>query len=202
MRKLEDMSYKDALTGFGNRFAMNRYISQIDHKKSMGVVYCDITGLKHVNDTMGHKAGDQLILRARDCLSKAFGDYGVFRIGGDELLALCSQIEQDVLEERIRLLKKLMEENTVNMAVGMIWQDEATTELDILLQESEKRMYADKAEYYIKERDYTFSRTIFFLWFLVFHHIHFFDGKIYRILYFFFLHFQDVILDCLNPIPQ
>jgi len=66
------------------------------------------------------------------------------------LLALCSQIEQDVLEERIRLLKKLMEENTVNMAVGMIWQDEATTELDILLQETEKRMYADKAEYYRK----------------------------------------------------
>lgn len=66
------------------------------------------------------------------------------------MLALCSQIEQDVLEERIRLLKKLMEENTVNMAVGMIWQDEATTELDILLQESEKRMYADKAEYYRK----------------------------------------------------
>ena len=148
MRELEDMSYKDALTGFGNRFAMNRYISQIDHKKSVGVVYCDITGLKHVNDTMGHKAGDQLILRACDCMSKAFGDYGVFRIGGDELLALCSQIEQDALEERIRLLRKLMEENTVNMAVGMIWQDEATTELDILLQESEKRMYADKAEYY------------------------------------------------------
>ena len=43
-----------------------------------------------------------------------------------------------------------MEENTVNMAVGMIWQDEATTELDILLQESEKRMYVDKAEYYRK----------------------------------------------------
>lgn len=74
----------------------------------------------------------------------------MFRIGGDEFLALCSQIEQDVLDERIRLLKKLMEENTVNMAVGMIWQDEATTELDILLQESEKRMYADKAEYYRK----------------------------------------------------
>lgn len=77
MRELEDMSYKDALTGFGNRFAMNRYISQIDHKKSMGVVYCDITGLKHVNDTMGHKAGDQLILRARDCLSKAFGHLAI-----------------------------------------------------------------------------------------------------------------------------
>ena len=36
MRELEDMSYKDALTGFGNRFAMNRYISQIDHKREYG----------------------------------------------------------------------------------------------------------------------------------------------------------------------
>ena len=150
MRELESMSYRDSLTKLGNRFAMNRYISQIDREKSMGVVYCDITGLKHVNDTMGHEAGDQLILRACGCLRKAFGDYGVFRIGGDELLALCSQIDRDTLEQRIGLLKQLMQENSVNMAVGTIWQDKATTELDMLLQESEKRMYADKAEYYRK----------------------------------------------------
>ena len=97
---------------------------------------------------MGHEAGDQLILRACDSLRKAFGDYGVFRIGGDELLALCSGITQDMLTNRITLLKEYMRENTVNMAVGEIWQEKAQTELDILLQESEKRMYADKAEYY------------------------------------------------------
>lgn len=97
MRELEDMSYKDALTGFGNRFAINRYISQIDHKKSMGVVYCDITGLKHVNDTMGHKAGDQLILRARDCLSKAFGDYGWIYYCRNQRSA-CMPIKQSIIE--------------------------------------------------------------------------------------------------------
>ena len=150
MRQLEDMSYKDSLTKLGNRFAMNRYIDEIDKEKSIGVVYCDITGLKRVNDTMGHEAGDQLILRACDSLRKAFGDYGVFRIGGDELLALCSGITQDMLTNRITLLKEYMRENTVNMAVGEIWQEKAQTELDILLQESEKRMYADKAEYYRK----------------------------------------------------
>lgn len=53
-----------------------------------------------------------------------------------------------------------------------------------------------------KRKGLYFFKNNIFLWFLVFHHIHFFDGKIYRILYFFFLHFQDVILDCLNPIPQ
>ena len=64
MRKLEDMSYKDALTNIGNRFAMSACVESIDEKQSIGVVYCDVTGLKYVNDTMGHEAGDRLILNA------------------------------------------------------------------------------------------------------------------------------------------
>ncbi|MFQ8776255.1 MAG: diguanylate cyclase domain-containing protein [Roseburia sp.] len=43
---------------------------QIDPEQSVGVVYCDVTGLKGVNDTLGHKARDDLILRAGACLSK------------------------------------------------------------------------------------------------------------------------------------
>lgn len=81
MRRLEDLSYKDALTQLGNRFAMEKYVRQIDPEQSVGVVYCDVTGLKGVNDTLGHKAGDDLILRAGACLEQVFGDYGVFRIG-------------------------------------------------------------------------------------------------------------------------
>ncbi len=82
VRQLEEMSCKDALTKLGNRFAMDNYIANINTEKSIGVIYCDITGLKHVNDTQGHEAGDKLILRACESLTKAFGDYGVFRIGG------------------------------------------------------------------------------------------------------------------------
>ena len=150
MRRLEDLSYKDALTQLGNRFAMEKYVRQINPEQSIGVVYCDVTGLKGVNDTLGHKAGDDLILRAGACLEQVFGDYGVFRIGGDELLVLCAQIDQDTLAERIRQLECLTAEKDVNIAVGVIWQDRADTHLDELLQEAEKRMYEDKAEYYIE----------------------------------------------------
>ena len=150
IRRLEDLSYKDALTQLGNRFAMDKYVRQITPEQSIGVVYCDVTGLKGVNDTIGHKAGDDLILRASACLKQVFGDYGVFRIGGDELLVLCAQIDQDTLAERIRQLECLTAENDVNIAVGVIWQDRADTHLDELLQEAEKRMYEDKAEYYKK----------------------------------------------------
>lgn len=150
MRRLEDLSYKDALTQLGNRFAMDKYVRQITPEQSVGVVYCDVTGLKGVNDTMGHKAGDDLILRASACLAQVFADYGVFRIGGDELLVLCAQIDQDTLAERMRQLECLTAENDVNIAVGVIWQDRADTHLEELLQEAEKRMYEDKAEYYKK----------------------------------------------------
>ena len=68
MRKLEDMSYKDALTKIGNRFAMSACVDNIDEKQSIGVVYCDVTGLKYVNDTMGHEAGDRLLLNACGCV--------------------------------------------------------------------------------------------------------------------------------------
>lgn len=150
MESFVNEALKDALTQLGNRFAMEKYVRQIDPEQSVGVVYCDVTGLKGVNDTLGHKAGDDLILRAGACLEQVFGDYGVFRIGGDELLVLCAQIDQDTLAERIRQLECLTAEKDVNIAVGVIWQDRADTHLDELLQEAEKRMYEDKAEYYKK----------------------------------------------------
>ena len=50
----------------------------------------------------------------------------------------------------MRQLECLAAENDVNIAVGVTWQDRADTHLEELLQEAEKRMYEDKAEYYKK----------------------------------------------------
>lgn len=63
-----ELSYTDALTKFGNRFALTEYVKQMDITQSVAVVYCDITGLKKVNDTQGHKAGDTLIINSCECL--------------------------------------------------------------------------------------------------------------------------------------
>lgn len=150
VRQLEKMSCTDALTKLGNRFAMDNYIANIDTEQSIGVIYCDITGLKRVNDTQGHEAGDKLILRACESLTKAFGDYGVFRIGGDELLALCSGIKEQEQKERITHLREYMREKDVNMAVGEMWLEKVETELDELLKESERLMYEEKAAYYAR----------------------------------------------------
>lgn len=148
MRKLEDMSYKDALTNIGNRFAMRDCVDSIDKKQSIGVVYCDVTGLKYVNDTMGHEAGDRLILNACGCLTDVFGVDAVFRIGGDEFLVICTQIDENTLIKRITELKELMNERSVNMASGVIWSENVITGFNEMLREAEEKMYADKARYY------------------------------------------------------
>lgn len=148
LAKLLDLSYKDALTKLGNRFALTNYMEQLDREKSIAIVYCDITGLKQINDNMGHVAGDELIIKCSRCMEQVYGDYGVFRIGGDELLAVCSDIDQATAEERIDLLRATMKELSVNMAVGMAWDEKASADLYPTVQEAERRMYEDKAEYY------------------------------------------------------
>ena len=148
VKQLREMSCYDQLTNLGNRHAMSEYVSNMSSGKSLGVVYCDVTGLKHVNDTEGHGAGDRLICRAAECLKKALGNYGLFRIGGDELLALCMQIEENELYDSVDKLKRIMKENSVTMAVGAVWHENGTEGVQELMTIAEKLMYADKAEYY------------------------------------------------------
>ena len=148
LNKLMDLSYKDALTKLGNRFALIDFIKDLDRSQSISIVYCDITGLKQVNDTQGHEAGDALIINSCKCLKQVYNDYGVFRIGGDELLAVCPNISQADAEALVAQLRAAMKEYSVNLAIGMVWKEAATNNLYPIVQEAEQLMYADKSEYY------------------------------------------------------
>lgn len=148
MNQLRELSLHDQLTTLGNRYAMDEYISNIESDTSLGIVYCDITGLKRMNDTMGHKMGDELICRASESLKSAFGEYGLFRIGGDELLAICVGIDGDTLQNRIEFLRKKSVENSVNLAIGSALEEKFENNLQKLMSKAEKLMYQEKKEYY------------------------------------------------------
>lgn len=148
MNQLREMSMLDQLTKLGNRHAMDEYIINLSSNKSLGIVYCDITGLKRMNDTMGHKMGDELICRASQCLKDAFGEYGLFRIGGDELLAICVDIDEKKMKERSEFLRKKAAENSVVLAIGTVWEENFQNNLQKAMHEAEKLMYQEKSEYY------------------------------------------------------
>ncbi len=149
-QELHDMSYRDQLTKAGNRHAMNKYIKDMNKSRSIGVVYCDITGLKRVNDNEGHYAGDTLIIRCCNFVQKFYGDYGVFRIGGDEILALCSCIDRNEFQQREQRFRKSISETNIPLAVGFSWHEKSEESIGEILSEAEKNMYDDKAEFYKK----------------------------------------------------
>ena len=60
--------------------------------------------LKNVNDDEGHDAGDKLLIRASALLKLAFGDYEIYRAGGDEFFIFCP----DISEENRKRLQDLM----------------------------------------------------------------------------------------------
>lgn len=150
VRRLEEMCYQDQLTGIGNRHAMHEYIKEIDSEKSIGIVYFDVMGLKKMNDTKGHQVGDQLLIRASKCLKRQFGEYALFRIGGDEFLALCPQIEEQELKKRIESLRVDMQKTDAVMAIGCVWQSDGKKDMDQLIKQADKRMYEEKRDWYGK----------------------------------------------------
>lgn len=148
VRRLEELCFQDQLTGLGNRHGMNDYVLEIIQDQSIGVLYCDVMGLKRTNDEKGHLEGDNLLIRASECLRKTFGDYALFRVGGDEFLALCEGISRQELEERVCTLKQEMEIGNALMALGWVWSENGDADMDQLMKEADSLMYEGKRAWY------------------------------------------------------
>jgi diguanylate cyclase (GGDEF)-like protein len=86
--RVNALAYADPLTGLGNRRALDeRLEAAVERGGPLTIAFCDLDGLKQINDSEGHDAGDRAIRRAADALAAAAGDHAgasVCRVGGDE----------------------------------------------------------------------------------------------------------------------
>ena len=110
-------------------------------------------GLKKANDTKGHGAGDELLIRASECLEREFGEYDLFRVGGDEFLVLCEGISEEELLKRVELVREDMKKSDAMMALGFVWRVDGRQSPDALIAEADNRMYEDKMEMYMKKEN-------------------------------------------------
>ncbi len=150
-RKLLHFSYHDQLTMTGNRHMFAETMEALADEEAVGFVYCDVTGLKRVNDTEGHQAGDRLLLNAVESLREAFPNDQLFRLGGDEFVVVCrssGQAGQPDLQRHAARLRESAARRRVNLAIGHAWKRHPGNQLSALLSEAEQNMYNDKAEYY------------------------------------------------------
>lgn len=149
----------DALTGIANRYAYEKALNMLDEAKelpeNLTMFSIDINGLKTVNDTLGHLAGDELICGTADVVKGTFKNDGVcYRTGGDEFIVICD-MDENRTKEMVELLKqnaaawhgKMV--NELHFATGYaraVDYPELTAEK--LVAVADKVMYQEKAEYY------------------------------------------------------
>lgn len=141
----------DALTGFKTRKAYYNDIDAIEHDsvrvtQPVGVVFTDINGLKTINDSFGHKAGDSLIATIAKNIAAVFPDAKKYRFGGDEFVILSFDESQDAFQRKLEQLDQMWEEE-YSAAVGSVWLENAQN-LENHIAIADKRMYLDKSRHY------------------------------------------------------
>lgn len=145
---LEKLSYRDMLTGLYNR---NRYIERLEAYKQVqdqqiGAIYIDLNGLKKVNDEQGHRAGDELIVRAAGTIAGIFAE-DAYRVGGDEFVVILLDVSREEFARKTEQLRRQMRENSVDASIGEVWQA-STENLEDLLRRADENMYREKKRYY------------------------------------------------------
>ena len=151
--RLQFLSFRDMLTGLYNRNKYMKVLESCEHfpVHDTGVAYIDLNGLKQVNDSLGHEAGDRLICSAAQCILKTFPE-NAYRIGGDEFVIIVAKIEEADFRDRIKQVKKDLEEAEVSFSMGLEWKNESM--IEAMLKAAEKQMYIEKNAYYkVKGRD-------------------------------------------------
>lgn len=157
-RDADRLAYTDVLTGLKNRLALGRELPGVleqarEAESGAAVLFIDLDGFKAVNDTLGHKAGDTLLVRAARRMNYVIGQQGTaYRPGGDEFVIVLPRAGRDraagiagQLVERLRA-QYIIESARVNtgasLGIALYPADGASAEK--LMEAADKAMYAVK----------------------------------------------------------
>ncbi|MCR5790609.1 MAG: EAL domain-containing protein [Lachnospiraceae bacterium] len=153
--RLRLLSSKDLLTGIMNRNEMNNYVDSLCHangneRRSVGVIFADLNGLKAINDQDGHNAGDSLLKNAANALREVFRETEIFRAGGDEFAVIVTDITEEELEKKIEKIRKVSARypDVIFALGGCVEKDSRNVRM--ALRRADERMYEDKRQFYEK----------------------------------------------------
>lgn len=146
---------RDALTGLKNKHAWDEAVQQLDRQIAEGtapkfaVVVFDLNGLKNVNDSRGHQAGDVYLKEAGAVICDLFKHSPVFRIGGDEFTAFSQGRDYEridaLLDELMRLNRQNIHTGGPVIAAGMA-RFEKDPDMDAVFARADSSMYRNKKE--------------------------------------------------------
>lgn len=152
---IQNMAKTDGLTGLRNKSDYIQYIEMMNNthdssERRYAVVVFDVNNLKNINDNYGHEKGDELILAASKIICRYFGNSPVFRIGGDEFVAIvdgdgyagCSEVFAE-FQKHMNLASGSDDIIDVCIASGMADSTESGT-FEEIFDKADHRMYENK----------------------------------------------------------
>lgn len=166
-RQLKKLAFHDKLTNLGNRDLFEQEMNILLEKAASytgfrgALMFLDLDGFKHINDTLGHKAGDALLIetsgRLRECLRESDS---IYRFGGDEFVIMLPNIHTDedvvkVAEKILTIIRKpyyleTKEENehttavSIGVSIGVAVFPDHGDNPEILIQNADLAMYSAK----------------------------------------------------------
>ncbi len=153
--QLKIMSFHDMMTGLYNRTYMMQEIVRLSTGRfnPIGVISCDIDGLKLVNDSLGHSAGDILITTVSKIILRCFrGSDVAARVGGDEFLVLLPLSSSEVVQAACQRLRGAMAEHnlkneTAPISISIGWSTgipQTYKDMEDLIKAADSQMYKEK----------------------------------------------------------
>lgn len=153
LAQAKDEANRDGLTGIRNRHAYLEYVAELDRGIESGevtsyaILVFDINGLKTVNDTLGHQAGDKYIREGCNSICKIFRKSPVFRIGGDEFVVVAQGDDLSNLEcliDQVELMNRRNQaDGGVVIAVGSAKAGRCR-DIRSVFERADELMYEDK----------------------------------------------------------
>ena len=155
IRLAKQKAYKDALTGVKNKLAYLEALAELENAlkngelTEYGVVVFDVNGLKTINDTLGHEAGDAYIKSGCSLICHQFDHSPVYRIGGDEFVAILKGTDYANREALLEAFRETIPKNQKNgdvvVASGLAVYDAATDDsYNDVFKRADAAMYEQK----------------------------------------------------------
>lgn len=145
----ENLLLYDSLTSLGSRYAYEKKLKQIsENEYTTTIITVDVNNLKIINDELGHAMGDIAIKSVGNYLESNIPDSEVYRIGGDEFIAIYLGIIQEEFFNNLNrnlFVKGISEKIDVSFSLGFSYYiPKSETSLDEALKISDKNMYKEK----------------------------------------------------------